>query len=185
MMASRRNKLFPTPRSLPICWADLKERVAWVGLKAVLRGSAVQRIGSIEVVHGIDGTDGPHIQKLKEAADLVRESDPRRYGMIEANLCRIAIVDWNVQGARYYALSRTLVLRAESIEFSRVSVLASMLVHEATHGRISSWGIRYTPQLSERIEQLCLRNEVWFLQRVPGAQSLLDLKKSDWLSAKQ
>jgi hypothetical protein len=47
--------------------------------------------------------------------------------------------------------------------------LASVLVHEAVHLRISARGIKYEPACRERIERLCIGEQARFLRRVPGA----------------
>ena len=43
---------------------------------------------------------------------------------------------------------------------------ACVLVHEATHGVLRSHGIGYTPELRERIERLCVREEQRFVHRL-------------------
>lgn len=45
--------------------------------------------------------------------------------------------------------------------------LASVLIHESVHLRISARGIQYEPQCRERIERLCVKEQARFLRTVP------------------
>lgn len=47
------------------------------------------------------------------------------------------------------------------------------LVHEATHARLHRAGVRYTHDLRERIEAICLKAEIDFGRRLPGAEQLV------------
>lgn len=165
---------------LSVARADAKERVASIALTALVRGRRRCVVEPFEVIDFSGNAQiGEVVGKLLEAANLIRDCDARRYISVLAELKRIVLLDWHIQAARYYALSRTLVLQRKSVEDTRISVLASMLVHEATHGRIYRRGVAYIPRLRSRIERLCLRNEVWFLRRVQGAELLLSIKMAD------
>ncbi len=47
--------------------------------------------------------------------------------------------------------------------------IASVLVHEATHARLDHCGFGYDEAERDRIEKVCLRREMAFAKRVPGA----------------
>ena len=45
---------------------------------------------------------------------------------------------------------------------------ASVIVHEATHARLEHMGFVYQEERRQRIEEICLRQELAFLAKVPG-----------------
>lgn len=47
---------------------------------------------------------------------------------------------------------------------------ACVLVHEATHGKIRSLGVEYSPELRARTERLCVKEEQLFLMRLTITQ---------------
>ena len=48
----------------------------------------------------------------------------------------------------------------------KAAYLACVILHEATHGSIYSWGIPYTEATRARIERLCVREEERFVARL-------------------
>jgi len=62
--------------------------------------------------------------------------------------------------------------------------LASIIVHEATHGRVEDAGIRYHEGRRERIEKLCRRQERQFLGK--AVPDFCDMKgnRVDWVKVK-
>lgn len=47
------------------------------------------------------------------------------------------------------------------------AALATVLIHEATHARLSSAGILYTPNLRSEVESICVARELEFVLRLP------------------
>ena len=68
--------------------------------------------------------------------------------------------------------------------------LASVLVHEATHLRISALGVRFEPAQRERIERLCVREQAAFLRSASGegeelAREAEEMLKYPWWTPEQ
>jgi hypothetical protein len=114
-------------------------------------------------------------RKVDESLNHISQYDPRRYRQICRDVKRIWIIDvppyrgqWQDELKicnldRKYLCS-TDVLPAE---------IASTIVHEATHARLSRYGIEYTPDLRMRIEHVCFRSEITFARRLPDGGELI------------
>lgn len=59
-------------------------------------------------------------------------------------------------------------LPSDAITGVTTHALASILVHEATHIRLSDMGVTYAPKYRERIETLCIREQATFLRAAPN-----------------
>jgi hypothetical protein len=65
-------------------------------------------------------------------------------------------------GAEYWSSPRMSVLAAKDVRTQSATNVALMLVHEATHARIEQFGIGWWPGLFERIEAVCVKQEIRF-----------------------
>lgn len=115
----------------------------------------------------------PHFKSvLLEALQFIRDYDPRRFIRVQRHIGWIVNCDLEPnQSAEYNSEIRTCNIDfiEPKDEVDRVwSALhyPRTLIHEATHGAISSRGIAYTPELRARIEKLCIAEERRFLRRV-------------------
>jgi hypothetical protein len=111
---------------------------------------------------------------MTEALRLVREHDPRRYQRITRH------IDWIVNEFAFSgALEYETGTRVCSVEFYEpesvdhellAALYACGLVHEATHGAISSHGIPYDTEKRSRIERLCVKEQNRFVTRLAQAE---------------
>jgi hypothetical protein len=53
-------------------------------------------------------------------------------------------------------------------------VLAGVIVHEATHARLEYRGIEYLEPARDRIEKICVRQELLFAAKLPHGQRALE-----------
>lgn len=161
--------------------------MGWLSQMVLLGGRTAQAlayrfafaIGHQRVVHGIAVSVGSTrrgaadaLARLERALDLVELYDARQHAIIQARLEWLLLGGLNRGGRAFYvAASRGCVLPLSLFDESRVSLawLASVLLHEATHGRIHALGVSTTRTLRPRIERLCLRTQLEFLNRVPDA----------------
>ena len=117
-----------------------------------------------------------HFEKLAQAAELIRIYDQLRYRLLTAEVQLIVVTDRPIE-AEYYDFASAVIMQAKMIELLDVQGLAAVLIHEATHARIRRSGIRYAAVAEPRVERLCLRNEIWFLQKVPNTEVLVQIKR--------
>ena len=57
---------------------------------------------------------------------------------------------------------------------------AAVLIHEATHAYINRRWIPYTPELKDRIERICVAQELAFVERIPPERCA---SKHDWIES--
>lgn len=103
--------------------------------------------------------------KVGEALDLLETTDPRRHRRVARDLKRIVVM----RHTKPLLLERsaTCVLGQELVETKSSALIAAVLVHEATHARVQAHGISYRPETRDRIEALCVREEIAFARRLP------------------
>jgi len=134
------------------------------------------------------------LRRVKEALLLIKSNDRLRYDRLFCDLERVWVrVLPGDLGSFNEALnmcvldSRFVLAEATSLE-----VIASTIVHEATHARLSHCGIRYERTLRPRVEAVCFRRELAFAAKLPNgeqvrerAQRMLALCTSDdfWTDA--
>jgi len=124
--------------------------------------------------HAVDGLlvigDRQEIDRVVEALSLIRRHDPIRYRRLTKNLHRIWILVIAYRGQFLEStwtcqLDRRFVLD----EKTPLELIASVIVHEATHARIARCGIEYREELRQRIEQACIRRQMVFTKAIPEA----------------
>lgn len=58
--------------------------------------------------------------------------------------------------------------------------IAAVLIHEATHAYINRRWVPYTPELKDRIERICVAQELAFVDRIPIDRCV---GKQDWIES--
>ena len=120
-----------------------------------------------------DADDETFFDFTKEALDLIQCHDPQRFRIIEREIRCI------VNREYIAAASYDRPLRACRIDFGRfpirnqdehhewyLALYATMLVHEATHGRLLSLYFPYTKATRVRVERICNSEERRFARRL-------------------
>ena len=130
----------------------------------------------------VDWADTPHFTRIITAAlKLIKENDPRRFRRVQRQIRFVVSCTRPFGGGAYFSDAKTcefdfVVLRSDDdVEFY-TPWYACALVHEATHGRLESCGIPYTPENRTRIEKLCVAEEQRFVRRLT-----LSPRVSAWL----
>ena len=127
-----------------------------------------------------------HCRHLVAALDLIKQGVPRHFRRIQRycdyiSNCPLA---GNALGCYNRALRVCCIdmtkLDFESNEEREILYLCSVLVHEATHGRIHAHSIRYTKENRLRIERLCHHEEVRFLKAVGAPLGFGEFDDSPW-----
>lgn len=129
--------------------------------------------------HGFDVVDwagvGPAlpelVERLSDALQLIQEREPRRYRRLSKDIRRFLIT--RITGAEYFHTIRACMLSPQYLRKASTEQIAATIVHEGTHARLSSRGIKYKPALRERIERTCVREEITFAARLPNGADLI------------
>jgi hypothetical protein len=104
-------------------------------------------------------------EKVAEALMLIHSLDPKRLKRIRRDVERILV--FHARNSQFWVGQWTCMLEERLVRESSAALVASVLVHEATHARLYRAGIPYWPDLRSRIEALCTREEIAFASRLP------------------
>lgn len=118
----------------------------------------------------------PALGRVEEALQLIKRHDPLGYARITRNLDRIWVNLLPSAQAHYDRSLNACVLDERYIlgDTMTLEKIASILIHEATHARLEGWGITYLEARRVRIEAICLRRELSFLNKLPDTEALRD-----------
>lgn len=110
------------------------------------------------------------VDRVETALHVIRDYDPVRYRRLVGDLKRIWVRTVPGTVARFLPSSRTCELEEQFVddEATTPGLVASCIVHEATHARLFRIGIGYDEGVRERVERICLRRELAFARKVPG-----------------
>jgi len=116
-----------------------------------------------------------NLRVVEQALSLIKTHDRLRYGRLVRDLERVWVrVLFGARGSFNSSLkacqldTRFVLAHAESPE-----IVASVIVHEATHARLQRCGVGYREELRPRVEIACVRRERAFARRLPNADHLL------------
>ncbi|MBX9908508.1 MAG: hypothetical protein K2Z25_07320 [Beijerinckiaceae bacterium] len=119
---------------------------------------------------------GQHaLDRIEQALVLIRQHEPMRYRRMKMDVDLIGV--WLLPGplgcfdtsSRASIIDRRFVLD----DVTTPAMIASVIVHEASHARLESLGIDYPEDRRARIEALCKRQELRFAARLQD-QTLID-----------
>jgi hypothetical protein len=100
------------------------------------------------------------LMRIHLALESMRDTGVR-YGRLADRIRHIVV--W--PGDQVFAVdAHEIYVPSEALLGVTDLMLASVLVHEATHLRVYARGIRYEPQYRWRIERLCISEQVRFLR---------------------
>ncbi|BBD39680.1 hypothetical protein Amn_45600 [Aminobacter sp. Y103A] len=124
----------------------------------------VRRIDGVLVV----AFEPVNIDRIESALRLIGDHDPIRYRHLVQDLERIwvSVVPGSV--ARFRRSDWTCDLDEPFVETATPELIASAIVHEATHARLYRMGFGYEEAIRERVEHICLRRELAFAAKIPG-----------------
>lgn len=109
-----------------------------------------------------------NVERVETALNLIHEHDPIRHSRLIRDLEQIWV--WAIPGSvgRFRHLGWTCDLDKQFVETTAPDLIASVIVHEATHARLYRMGFGYEEAMRERVEQICLRRELAFARKFPG-----------------
>jgi hypothetical protein len=114
------------------------------------------------------------LRRVEEALCLIKAHDRSRYDRLTRDLERIwvrllpdALASFN-GSLNACELDIRFVLAEKSIP----EVVASTIVHEATHARLMCCGVGYEEELRVRVEAVCFRRELAFAEKLPNGEQV-------------
>jgi hypothetical protein len=111
---------------------------------------------------------------LRSALELIQKHDPSRYKRIIREFDKVWVISLPGHPAYFVPAIRRCMIDDRYLLSSPIEFIASSLVHEATHGRLTRCGFGYSEDIRYRVERLCIRQERAFATRIPNNEPLLD-----------
>lgn len=138
-----------------------------------LRISTKRRLDGLWLVAREDQPQ-PGLRRVEDALRLMKRHDPLHYSRVLQNLERVWIRLLPVGLACYKTSAKACLLDERFVlaETTTLELVASTIIHEATHARLERWGISHDENRRSRIEAICLRRELNFVAKLPHSQSL-------------
>jgi hypothetical protein len=131
----------------------------------LLKMEVTRTIDGLLVVCGDEGR-----AKVVEALTLIRDFDPIRYRRLCRDVERIWVRTLPGCDAQFDRATWTCDLEERFVldEGTTAEMVASAIVHEATHARLDRRGFGYEEEVRARVEEICLRREVAFAAKLPS-----------------
>ena len=116
------------------------------------------------------------LRRVEEALRLIKLYDPLQYARVIHSLDRVLVEVLPDASACFQRSLQACVLDERFVlaATSTPELLATTIVHEATHARLDRWGINYDEKERARIEAVCLRRELAFTAKLPQGKPLQD-----------
>jgi len=143
----------------PFFFRALVWRVLLASLVPSRRSDGV-RVYFLGVPEPFDG----YAAKMASALIVLRGKDARQYQMVRRYIRRLVV--WCGEFSMAKERAGMVLISAHSMASCTDVRLAALLIHEATHLRISQKGIMYEANVRERIERRCTREQADFLRSV-------------------
>ena len=154
----------------------------------------LQRTSEVDRIEGIilaDTQDSLLFRSAVPAAlQLIKNLDPRRFRRVQRYIKWIVNCPLPYGGGQYHYPTRTCRLDFEKTavepdpEYAAAAV-ASILVHEATHGVLRAHAIGYSVHLRSRVERCCVSEENLFIARLsPSRPDIAKLLHCEFAEAR-
>jgi hypothetical protein len=129
----------------------------------------------------------PLLRRVSEALQFIKAYDPLRYKRVLRELERIWVCVLLSDVANYVASRKSCDIDPRFTLSYSPELLASVIVHEATHGVLHRRNIGYNEALGERVEKVCVRQQLAFARKLPDgaaaretAEEALTLPPETW-----
>jgi hypothetical protein len=147
--------------------------LGWLVRRAYLTGPTKSvEVMTVFVADADEPRGGAAADRLAEALSLIRRGDPRRFARLLRDGVRIAFTT-QFGRAQYWRSVNVIALDLQKVIDRPLSLLASSIVHEATHARLARSGIVSRRAATARIERRCVEEEIAFMRRLPHSSEAL------------
>ena len=144
----------------------------------VLWLSVSKRVDGLWVGSWDDGAKGEAVLgRIEAALCLIKTHDRLRYERLIRDLERVwvLVLAGSAGSFNKRLMACQLDTRYVLDEASSLEMIASTIVHEATHARLMRCCIGYEQGLRARVEAVCLRRELAFAARLPNGARVREL----------
>jgi hypothetical protein len=124
--------------------------------------------------------NSPTLQKVEEALNLIRVHDRRRYDRLRHDLVRVWVRLLPGDLACFNAAFGACELDTRFVLEHSPETIAATIVHEAAHARLWHAGIEYVEEARQRIEEICMRQELAFAARLPDGTIVRESVEGRW-----
>jgi hypothetical protein len=152
----------------------LRPRIALFATKAMLWASVSKQIDGLWVGCFDKDLSVPVFRRVDEGLELIKQYDPIRYRRLVGDLDRIWITLLPGPLGHYQRELKLCAIDERYVlaEDTTPDLVASVIVHEATHARLERCGIGYDEPLQSRVEAVCFRRELAFANKLPNGLGL-------------
>jgi len=118
----------------------------------------------------------PILRRIEDALSLIKHHDRVRYDRLIRDLRRVWVVTlpWELGNFTHSIHACEIDTRYCLAATTTPELIATVIVHEATHARLRRCGFGYEEEQRPRIEQICLRREIAFATRLPNGDAVRD-----------
>jgi hypothetical protein len=145
------------------------ERIIALPERHMLRRSKGEQIDGLWI-GAFDDNPEPILHRLREALQLIEAYDPSRYSRLRRDLERVWVCGRAPYRGSYNSRLDACELDKEFVLAEAPELLASVIMHEATHARLRGCGIGNEEWIRPRIEAICVRRELAFTAKLPNGQ---------------
>ncbi|HEV2264508.1 MAG TPA: hypothetical protein VGR79_08245 [Stellaceae bacterium] len=112
------------------------------------------------------------LPRVEEALRLIKEYDPLRYRYLLRDLDRVWVkLLTGAVGQFDYSLKACEIDERYVLATTTSSeMIASTIVHEATHARLIRCRIGYEEKIRARVERICFRRQISFCKKLPNGE---------------
>jgi hypothetical protein len=152
----------------------LRRRTTVFAINLMLRASVGTQIDGLWVGCFVKALSASALCRVGKALLLIKRHDPMRYRRLLSDLDRIWInllpgpLGQYREELNLCELDERYVLAKETTP----ELIASVIVHEATHARLRRCGIGYDEPIQSRVEAVCFRRELAFANQLPNGFSV-------------
>jgi hypothetical protein len=119
---------------------------------------------------GSSSYDANALRRVAEALTIIKTYDPYRYKRVLREFDHLLAHLTPASAAVFLPHLKRCVLDERFVLSAPVERLASVIVHEATHGTLRRHRIGYSEALRPRVEHVCMRQELAFALKVPNGE---------------
>ena len=162
---------------LRVLWWRIRYVVWWLRWRALFGLAQWRTLHGMKVGVAPVLDDHSHVQafrKVEAALGLIAASEPRHLRRILRDMDRIWIDRDGYAPAYFLKALRLCVIDREFLitDATEPSLIAAVIVHEATHARLYRNAIHYVEPLRSRIEAICDAESAAFARRLPEGELL-------------
>jgi hypothetical protein len=136
----------------------------------MLHESDGERIDGLWVGSWLGKEKDAEFRRVAEALGLIKTHDRLRYNRLIRDLQRIWVVPLFGDAGTFSRAITCCKLDPRIVLAEPPEVIASVIVHEATHARLFQRGIGYEEAERARVEAVCIRRELAFAGRLPNGE---------------